>query len=344
MNLKDTTILLEITRRCNLKCQHCYTFRPESHTNLSSNDLTLKQIQSILKKIGEQGPTNLVLSGGEPFRRTDIFKILDYARNCGIESIVINTNGILLNEEKIRSQIKKRLDLITAIVVSLDGASSHSHDFIRGEGQFDNLIKILREISSDKLPLGINVTIGKWNLPEFNDFFMIYDKFDAFYMNFGLFIPMGNGQKIKEQLLSSEECSNLIRMTKKKRDEGYNVDLCSFPYSNLIDKDISGYCCNIFTDFITITAQGNVIPCIMYDFNCGSLLDSNKDIDEILKHPLAQIFRDPSKLREKMKGQCHDCSKFNICKGGCKLLTLSLKNDIFESDPLCPIKDLLNLE
>ena len=129
-------------------------------------------------------------------------------------------------------------------------------------------------------------------------------------------------------------------MTNEKRESGYYVDLCSVPYSRLINEDISGYCCNIFTDFITVTAQGNVIPCIMYDYNCGSLLDM--DLNKILKHPLVEIFRDKSKLREKMKGTCQNCSEFTICKGGCNLLALSLKNDMFESDPCCPLDFLID--
>ncbi|MFX0136184.1 MAG: radical SAM/SPASM domain-containing protein [Candidatus Hodarchaeota archaeon] len=339
MYLKDGTLLFEITNLCNLKCKHCYIFNEEGFI---CKDLSFDEVKVILRKVTEHGINNLVLSGGEPFLRTDLFKILDYAKNCSIESIVINSNGILLNNSKNLNRIKKRLNFITAIVISLDGATDHTHDYIRGSGQFINLIKILRKISSYELPLGINVTIGKWNLQEFNDFFMIYDKFNAFYMNFGLFIPMGNGLEIKDQLLSSTECVNLIRLAKEKKDSGYNVDLCSFPYSNLVSKDISGYCCNIFTDFITITARGDVIPCIMYDFNCGSLLGSDNSLDEILNHPLAQIFRDPSKLKEKMKGKCRDCSEFIICKGGCNLLTLSLKNDMFESDPLCPLEYLFD--
>ncbi|NVM05024.1 MAG: radical SAM protein [Candidatus Helarchaeota archaeon] len=343
MSFKDITVLLEITKSCNLNCRHCYTYNLAFDTNLFPNDLSLDQIKLILKRIGAQGISNLVLSGGEPFLRKDIFEIIDYAGNYGFESIVINTNGILLNDLKIINQIKKRLDVITAIVVSIDGATNKTHDYIRGQGQFVNLLRILEKIEPhEELPLGINVTLGKWNIHEFNDFFTIYNRFNAFYMNFGLFIPIGHGLKIKEQLLSPKECSNLIHMTEEKRKSGYNVDLCSVPYSNLINKDISGYCCNIFTDFITITAQGHVIPCIMYDFNCGSLLKSDFNINEIFNHPLAQIYQDPSKLKEKMKGKCRDCSEFSICKGGCNLLTLSVKNDMFDSDPLCPLEFLFD--
>ncbi len=344
MSFNIQTILFELTKSCNLNCKHCYTIDFENHRDSISEVLSLNQVKLILNRVKQYNIKNIVLSGGEPFLRKDIFEIIDIAGNFGFESIVINTNGILLNDLRIINQIKTRLDLITAIVISFDGATSQTHDFIRGKGQFDKLIKILEKIYSYDLPLGLNVTIGNWNFHELNDFFNIYDKFNAFYMNFGLFIPIGNGIKIKEQILSPKKIAELIHMTAEKRLTGYNVDLCSFPYSKLINKDISGYCCNIFTDFITVTAQGNVIPCIMYDFNCGSLLEPDINIKEILNHPLAQTFRDPSKLKKKMKGKCTDCSEFNTCKGGCKLLALSLKNDMFESDPLCPIKYLLNLE
>jgi len=335
MGLQVGALLFEITKSCNLSCRHCYTVNFENNGRRTCKDLSLNQIKYIFNKIKRLNIKNLVLTGGEPFLRKDIFEIMDFARSIGFDSITINTNGELLKDPQIIKQIKKRLDVITAIIVSFDGTTVETHDFIRGEGQFNKLIQIFKMISGE-FPLGINVTLGKWNYHELNDFIRFYDDFNALYMNFGVFIPIGNGEKMKEHILTKNQIEKLIDFINEKNKEGYNLDLCSVPYSRVKNRDISGYCCDIFTDFLTITTDGDVIPCILYDFKCGSLLDPKIEINEILEHPIAQIFRDSLKLKSQMKGNCRVCREFKVCKGGCHLLTYALKKDIFESDSICP--------
>lgn len=328
MKLKITAALFEVTNNCNLNCIHCYK------ENLGGEELPLKQIKIIIEKISAKGVNSILITGGEPFLRKDLFEIIDYAKECGIEDVVINTNGIPLDNPRIVSEIKKHLDIISAIPVSFDGARSETHDFIRGKGQFSKLMRILENNSLDDLPIGVNVTIGKWNFMDFKEFFTVYDELNACDINFGIFIPLGADTQLADQVLTPAQCRSLIEMSKKKREAGYEVELCSLPYSNIYTKDISGSCCNIFTEFLTITAQGNVVPCILYDFSCGSLLEM--ELDEILSNPVVKFFRNPKKMQGKMKGHCKICPKFNLCKGGCNLLTYALLGDIYESDPLCP--------
>ncbi|MHA1380143.1 MAG: radical SAM/SPASM domain-containing protein [Candidatus Helarchaeota archaeon] len=341
MSAKIQAVLFEITKNCNLNCKHCYTVSPQEKEDFVNEDLSLDQIKYILEKIKPYNIKTLNLTGGEPFLRSDLFEIIDFATDCGFESIVINTNGTLFfNDPNLVKQVEMRLNIISAVVVSFDGATAKTHDFIRGKGEFNNLMRNLEVVKNSNLPLGINVTLGKWNIHEFFEFIRLYEKYKAFFMNFGVFLPIGNGIKLKDQLLTKNEIKKIINAVVTKKLASYNVDLCSVPYSRITDSNISGYCCNVFTDFITITSKGLVIPCIIYDLNCGSLLDPKIELNEILMHPIAQIFRDNSKLRDRMKGSCKICSNFEICKGGCHLLTYALKNDVFESDDLCPISNI----
>ncbi|HUX99449.1 MAG TPA: radical SAM protein [Candidatus Deferrimicrobium sp.] len=330
MKLKDATALFEITNACNMQCRHCYK------RDAGEQDLTLEQIKTIIGKITEFGIRHVVLTGGEPFLRKDLFKIIEYAGQNHIEDIVINTNGTLLNNSEVITGVNEHKDLITGLPVSFDGARSETHDFIRGAGQFTKLIKILENDLLANWPLGVNVTIGKWNFDDLHKFFELYDKLDAEDINFGIFIPSGKGDKLKDQVLLPEQCDSLITIAKQKKEAGYEVELCSVPYSNLFAKDLSGACCHIFTDFISITAQGNVIPCMLYDFDCGSILEM--EMDDIFANPLVELFREPKKLQKKMNRYCNQCHKFSQCNGGCNLLTYALTGTIFESDPLCPLQ------
>ncbi len=331
MSFKIPGALFEVTNQCNLRCKHCYK------KYLGTDDLTPQQTTLILDKISDFGIKHLLITGGEPFLRKDLFKIIDYALESGIEDVAINTNGTLLNNPDIVHGIIERLDFISGIPVSFDGASPATHDFIRGAGQFDRLMKILKHSSINDLPLEVNVTLGQWNFAEFEAFFDIYDELYAQNINFGIFIPMGLGSSMKNEVLSRQQCKNIIVWAKDKIDLGYQVELCSLPYSNLFVEDISGSCCNIFTDFITITGKGDVIPCILYDFSCGSLLEVS--LDDILSTKLAKEFRTPQLMQRKMKGHCEGCPTFELCKGGCHLLTYTLSNTIYDSDLCCPFQD-----
>ena len=134
MKIDNAGALFEVTNACNLHCKHCYKMP------LGGNDLTLGQIKYILEKISDFGIKRLLLTGGEPFLRNDLFEIIDYAVECNIEDIEINTNGTLLDDATIINEIKERLDTIIGLPVSIDGARSETHDFIRGKGQFTKLL------------------------------------------------------------------------------------------------------------------------------------------------------------------------------------------------------------
>lgn len=325
--LANGTLLLEITTACNLNCQHCFK-------NEFKEELTLNQVKIVLEKVCAFGVTDLVLTGGEPFLREDIFHIIDHAKVCGIEEISITTNGTLLSNSAIIKQIKKRLDVINPIMVSFNGVGSETHDYIRGEGEFNRLMKILQKTELKKFHLGLNITIGKWNLHEFDKFFELSKEFNGEIFNFLPFIPLQRGKSMMDQVLSPAECLKMIKLAITKQQEGHNIQFCFTPYANLYAHLTS--CCDLFTGFINITARGRVVPCLyMHNYDCGSILEM--DLEEIFLNPTIQVIRDPLKLREKLEGPCKTCAEFEVCKGGCKLVTYAFKGTIFESDPLCPI-------
>ncbi|MFX0047819.1 MAG: radical SAM protein [Candidatus Hermodarchaeota archaeon] len=325
---QNSVLLLEVTTKCNLNCIHC--FGNKSKINI----LSLDQIRQIFLKANSYGITDLILTGGEPFLRSDIFEVIHYAEKSGIKNIAITTNGLMLESKSIVRNVKKNLNTIVQLFVGFNGATSTTHDFIRGEGQFDKLIHILQNKALRKFPLGIDACIGKWNVHEIYDFFETADMFDGKFFNFVPFIPIGEGKNLMDQVLSPLECKRMIEMVKKKKEEGYYVDLCFTPYAKLISKELTG-CCNLLSEFLTITAQGDVIPCLyMKEYNFGSFLSN--EIEQIYSNPKAGYFLQPQSYQNRMKGSCGQCQSFNICGGGCKIVTYALKGTIFDTDPLCP--------
>ena len=328
MNSENRFALVEITNSCNLKCRHCYNER------FSQPDLSLNQIKLILNKLSSFGFEELILTGGEPLIRKDLFEIIDYSTERGIKDIIIYTNGISLSNSQIVECIQNRLDVIRGLIVSFDGAREDTHDFIRGTGKFNHLLRTLQGEKLAEIPIGMNVTIGNWNFNDFDQFFRIYDQINASGINFGIFLPLGAGKILKDQLLSPEKCLFLIQKSKLKQEEGYNIELCSLPWSKRIDDNLSGSCCNIFTDFLTISAKGDVIPCLLYEYSIGSIL--TMELEEIFEHQLAKILCSPTYEMQKITtGACNSCPTFEQCRGGCKMLAHAVNDHIFSSDKSC---------
>ncbi|MHA2049827.1 MAG: radical SAM protein [Promethearchaeota archaeon] len=329
---ENSVFLFEITTKCNLNCSHCFG-------NKSTKDIvSLSKAKRIIEKIVSYGIRDLILTGGEPFLREDIFTIIQYAKKLGIENIAITTNGLLLENKNVVRNIKKRLDVITALYIGINGATSNTHDFIRGEGQFSNLMQILTSKSVRKIPLGLDICIGKWNIHELSKFFDIAKIFNGRYFNFVPFIPLGVGKGLVHQVLSPEECKIMLEFINEKKNEGYFVDLCFTPYAKLISEDLTG-CCNLLSEFITVTAQGDLVPCLyMKDYNLGSFL--NNDLEQLYSDSEVNFFLESHKYKNKINGYCSQCPSFNICGGGCKVVSYALKGTIFESDPLCPFSKI----
>ncbi|MFW9782024.1 MAG: radical SAM protein [Candidatus Heimdallarchaeota archaeon] len=325
---KKSVLLFELTTYCNLNCTHCFG------NKTTNNILQFSQIKLLLEKLSSYGIKDLILTGGEPFLRGDIFDIIHQAKKSGMENIGITTNGLLLDNKKIVLNIKKYLDVIAGLYIGINGATSKTHDYIRGIGQFDKLMKILWKRSLRKIPLGIDVCVGKWNLHELDDFFQITGTFNGSLFNFVPFIPLGIGKKLIDQVLSPKECNIMLEKVNEKKKEGIYVDLCFTPYAKIISENLCG-CCNLLSEFLTITAQGEVVPCLyLNDYNLGSFLTN--DLEQIYSNPKANYFLEPEKYKNQMNGYCNECPDYNICGGGCKVVSYALKGSIFETDPLCP--------
>mgnify|MGYP001390814759 FL=1 len=150
-------ISLNITRKCNLRCKHCFS----DSGNPDPNELTTKELFNLIKQMKDAGTFFLAIGGGEPLLRDDLFQIIKYARENFI-AVSIVTNGLLINKEIAKEFHELNLKTIT---VSIDGTEK-THDKLRGEGNFKktiNKIKILRKYCPITT-LAIRVTVNSLNI------------------------------------------------------------------------------------------------------------------------------------------------------------------------------------
>ena len=143
-------IAWEITRSCNLSCMHC---RAAAEYGPYENELKTKEAFRVIDEISEVGSPIIILTGGEPLMRPDIFEIAKYGTDKGLR-MVMAPNGTLITEET----AKKMADSgIKRISISIDGATKEVHDGFRGvEGAYDSAMNGIRLAKNAGIEFQIN--------------------------------------------------------------------------------------------------------------------------------------------------------------------------------------------
>jgi len=136
--VKPYTLWINVTGKCNLRCKHCF----RDSGNVWKSELTTQEIFSVIDQFASMGGKDLIISGGEPFLRDDIFEILEFAKKK-VPLVQIITNGTCITKE-MANRLKKLEPLY--LQISIDGASDEVNDFIRGAGSFQRAVQGLRNL------------------------------------------------------------------------------------------------------------------------------------------------------------------------------------------------------
>ena len=150
---------LHVTNRCNLSCVGCYS-RDEGRNR--DEDPTFDQLAHAVDVLAELGVEQLIVSGGEPFLREDLAELAAHAKQGGIATVIILTNGMLCTDERIAPLAGK----VDTISVSFDGPSSQSPSYIRGKQLFDRLVEVIKRIKGAGIQAHILPTIHAKNIDD----------------------------------------------------------------------------------------------------------------------------------------------------------------------------------
>jgi radical SAM protein with 4Fe4S-binding SPASM domain len=212
---KPRLIFWEVTKGCNLRCIHCRA----SATELSSPcDLTTRTALNIIDQIADLANPILVLSGGEPLYRSDIFQLARYATDKGLR-VALATNGTLVTKEVARMIVDAG---VRRVSISLDGADSLTHDSFRGiPGAFDAAVYGLRNLKSLGMSVQINMTIARHNARQLPQVFDLAREIGADALHTFLLVPVGCGVDIaSEQMVAPEEYEEMLNWFYDKSLEG----------------------------------------------------------------------------------------------------------------------------
>lgn len=202
---KARLIFWEVTKGCNLRCIHCRA----TATELSSpTDLPTKTALGIIDQISAAANPILVLSGGEPLYRSDIFQLARYATDKGLR-VALATNGTLVTKDVARMIVDAGVKRVS---ISLDGSDANTHDTFRGiPGAFDAAVHGLRNLKALGMSVQINMTIARHNAHQLPDVLQLARNLGADALHTFLLVPVGCGVDIaEEQMVPTEEYERML--------------------------------------------------------------------------------------------------------------------------------------
>ena len=212
---KPRLIFWEVTKGCNLRCIHC---RATATELASPTDLSTARALEIIDQIAAFSNPILVLSGGEPLYRSDIFQLATYAKDKGLR-VALATNGTLVTKEIARmisdSGIKR-------VSISLDGADAETHDSFRGiPGAFEAALHGFRNLKDVGMSVQINMTIARHNADQLPRVLDLAKNVGADALHTFLLVPVGCGVDIAEdQMVPPEEYERMLNWFYDRSLEG----------------------------------------------------------------------------------------------------------------------------
>ena len=329
--------VLEVTGRCNLNCIHCEVRGGEFNA-----DPPLSQVYKMIDSIATVPEFRmLVLSGGEPLIRPDIYEIIKYARDIGFE-ITIATNGTLISKET----AKKLSSLgITGVAVSLDFIEPELHDKFRGTcGAWNKAIEGMKNAVEENLYLQVNITLSRLNLHELPQLLHLADELGSCVVLLYQFQPFGRGALRENIALTPMEFLRVIEtVASLQRDLKTLVVPVGLPeYFAYLSEKVSPLSrlfrgCIAGRGMFYVKWNGDVWPCVFLQVSVGNVLE--KPALEIWnENELLNKLRDRNNLEE----PCKSCKYREKC-GGCRSRAYLITGNPLAADPACPLSYLKNM-
>ena len=370
-NERPFIAIWETTQACDLACAHCRACaKPLRHPL----ELSTAEGQRLIDEIAGMKIPVFVLTGGDPLKRPDIYKLVEYAAHCGVRASLSPSATPLLTREAI-TELKRRG--LARLAVSLDGSTAEIHDAFRGvSGSYDRTIEAVRWARELGLPVQINTTITRRNLDDFDATVDLLQSHDIVLWSVFFLVPTGRGQA--DDLITAQEFEEVfaklhgisrrvpfdIKTTEAQHYRRYQaqsraterqqVSSAATQGARPIPKtpevppgqpprDIEGGVLPATSDGIGRAPRGvNDAKGFVFVSHLGEVFPSGflpLSAGNVRRQSLAEIYRNSplfTALRDpsRLKGKCGACEYRNIC-GGSRARAYALTGDPFAEEPCC---------
>lgn len=344
------TIAWELTRACALACLHC---RASAQPRRDPEELQSAEALRVVDALADLQPPVLVLTGGDPLMRPDLFDIVAAAVARGLRVAVAPTITALTTRER----LQRLRDLgVQMIHVSLDGAGAATHDRFRGvAGSYERALRILADLRDLGIPVQVGTTVTRYNVGELAEIAELMAAHPVRMWNCFFLVPTGRGRQADmidaataettwEWLARlSEQAPFGVRTTAapqfrrtlllRRRREGSPVRLTGAGYQlREAPEGVATRGVNDGKGFCFIDHRGNICPSGFLQIPAGNVR-SDSLAEVYRRSPLFRTLRDPSALR----GRCGRCRYADLC-GGSRARAYGVSGSYLDDDPLCAIE------
>jgi AdoMet-dependent heme synthase len=341
MTWQPRLVAWEVTRSCNLNCVHC---RAASERGPYEGELDTSKCLDILGEIREVGSPIVILTGGEPLMRKDIFLLAQKGTELGLR-MVMATNGTLLNPDNVQAMKESGIQRVS---ISLDAADAESHDrFRQVPGAFRRAVEGAAFLKEGGLEFQINTTVTKHNKDNLPEIMQMVVDLGAVAHHLFLLVPTGRAREMANQEIEAGEYERVLMWLCGMRDQTplHLKATCAPHYYRILRQeartrgqevtyethglDAVTRGCLGGTSFCFISHDGMIQPCGYLDIPCGNLKEQS--FGDIWHH--SDVF---GKLRnfKGYKGKCGRCEYLHVC-GGCRARAYEATGDFLEEEPLC---------
>ncbi|MDL1981564.1 MAG: 12,18-didecarboxysiroheme deacetylase [Deltaproteobacteria bacterium] len=351
---KRPVVVWNITRRCNLKCVHCYAHAKDQSFD---NELTTEEGKNLIDDLSQYKVPVLLLSGGEPTIREDLPELAAYAVEKGMRA-VISTNGTLITQQMAR--VLKDIGL-SYVGISLDGMEKINDRFRGVKGAFRAAVEGIKNCKDAGIKVGLRFTINKFNVDEIENIFNLLEDMDIPRACFYHLVYAGRGSKLVEEDLTHDETRKavdlIMDLTKKLHDKGKEKEILTvdnhadgpYLYLRLLKEDPKRAA--EVLELLKMNEgnnSGRGIGCISWDGEVyADQFWRHYSFGNVQKRPFSEIWTDTSeplmkKLKEKkkyVKGRCAKCRWLDICAGNFRVRAEAVTGDVFAPDPACYLTD-----
>ena len=328
-------ITINLTQRCNLKCNHCYLRGGE----WGNEDIDIKLLKNLSGEVGND-LFFVYLAGGEPLLYPKLIEALRIFKERNIYTS-LSTNGILLTENL---AVKLKNEGLDHFQISLEGATKETNDAIRGQGTYSKILKGIKNAAKSGVSTVVATTITTLNAKEIIPIANLVRESGANILHLGFNQPAGRGAQLAkyanifDNQIILDKFLDDVEFIKDNIEVTLSISGNRFLYfpltweqknrvlSNLSITDLCYINCEAGKTKCIIDADGTVYPCeltLTHDFQYGNI-KKQKFLD-IWNYEFRDFrARDYTKILD-----CQDCDLLSACQGGCPAMSYLMHGTFF---------------
>jgi radical SAM protein with 4Fe4S-binding SPASM domain len=334
---KPSIVAFEVTRRCPLHCRHCRACSTAALgcETTEVDGLSTDQCKRIIDSIAQLKKCVVVLTGGEPMVRPDVFELVEYGQSIG-HRMAVATCGAMLNAANVERF--KEAGLLS-FSFSIDGATEQAHDLFRGvHGAFQMVLKAACLSFDAGVRFQINTVVTALNADKLDLIAQLAVDLGASCWNPFMLVPVGRaGQDTTLALTPQQYEAALNTLAQIKVNLPIELRVTCGPQFARVARQrkipgaesIRG--CLAADGFAFISYKGDVQTCGFLDISAGNLLENGYNLTEIWNgSSLLNSIRNVSSYQ----GECGQCEFLHDCRG-CRARAYAATGDFLAADPMC---------